>query len=162
MNLLFRLAWYTFWSFFRKKISPLESSTISLRVLPTDLDVMGHMNNGRYLTLMDIARTEMTSRMGIVGPMLKKRWYPVVASQKIQYKKSLGLFQKYQIKTWLSGWDEKWFYISQEFIRNDRVCAVAKVKGLFLSPGGQVPTAELLKLVGFNGESPILSEDDKV
>ncbi len=38
---------------------------MTFRVLPTDLDVLGHMNNGVYLSIMDLGRMDLLQRSGI-------------------------------------------------------------------------------------------------
>ncbi len=38
------------------KLGILETSVLRFRVWPNDLDFNFHLNNGRYLTLMDIGR----------------------------------------------------------------------------------------------------------
>jgi len=56
VKLWFRIlyVWLTWRS--RPKLTIDEVSRITLRVWPTDLDVYNHMNNGVFLTLMDIGR----------------------------------------------------------------------------------------------------------
>ncbi len=43
---------------------PLEPSVTTLRVLPTDLDLYLHVNNGTYLQMMDVARTNYIADLG--------------------------------------------------------------------------------------------------
>ena len=44
-----------------------------MRVWPNDLDTNAHMNNGRYLTLMDLGRFDLMTQCGLVGTVLKKK-----------------------------------------------------------------------------------------
>ena len=54
MNLWLRLFLYFLRAPFRKKLQPpFDVSRLAFRVLPNDLDVNLHMNNGRYLTCVD-------------------------------------------------------------------------------------------------------------
>jgi hypothetical protein len=50
------------------RIGLLEESAVGFRVLPGDLDVNVHLNNGRYLALMDLGRFDLLIRAGCSGP----------------------------------------------------------------------------------------------
>ena len=67
MNLYIRLLYMFVASFFKKKIHALEETSLSFCVWPNDLDLNGHMNNGRYLSIMDIGRMDWVLRLGIAG-----------------------------------------------------------------------------------------------
>jgi len=77
---------------FRKSVLPTGPCVTPFHVWPNDLDVFMHMNNGAYLTIMDLARTDMMMRSGLVKKAAKRRWYPVVAAETIRFKRSLKLF----------------------------------------------------------------------
>ena len=44
---------------FRSRLRPTDASTVHFLVWPNDLDMNRHMNNGRYLTLMDLGRFDL-------------------------------------------------------------------------------------------------------
>ncbi|KAG1647619.1 hypothetical protein GQR58_030448 [Nymphon striatum] len=46
------------------KSEVMDETRMHLHVLPTDLDIAVHMNNGRYLTLADLGRWDMMIRNG--------------------------------------------------------------------------------------------------
>ena len=51
--------------------SHYADTTLSrFRVWLHDLDAFGHMNNGRYLQIMDVARTHWMVRTGVLGAIL--------------------------------------------------------------------------------------------
>ena len=63
MNLYFRLILVLVSGFFSKtRTSIMDVHAIWFRVLPNDLDSNLHMNNGRYLTIMDLGRTDALLR----------------------------------------------------------------------------------------------------
>jgi acyl-CoA thioesterase FadM len=134
----------------------LAVSTVRFTVLPNDLDLNLHMNNGRYLTLMDLGRTDLVIRSGLLRPMLKRRWMPVIGGAMVRYRRSLGPFERFVLCTKLLCWDEKWLFIEHRIERPDGTLAChALVKGLFLAPGGAgVPPSELLALLGQKVVSP--------
>lgn len=144
MSLLLRLLGMYIRSRFLPGIGIQEPSVITLRVYPNDLDLYGHVNNGRYLTLMDIGRVDLMLRTGMWKLARKNKWNPLVASISIDYKKSLGLFDRFTLITRITGWDDKWFFIEQIFEKNGNIYARASVKGIFRGPEGNVPSAKLV------------------
>lgn len=140
------------------KLAPLETSRISMRVWPNDIDLNLHMNNGRYLSVMDLGRFDMMIRNGIMATVLKRRWRPMVGAATIRYRRGLRPFSRYELATRIVCWDHKWFFMEQRFEQDGEVCAVAVVKGLFVGPRVKVPTSEVAAAVGFAGTSPPMPE----
>ena len=89
MNLFFRLLLLRLLVLRRPKLSIWDTATTPFRVVPTDLDVLGHMNNGKYLTLMDLGRLDLMLRSGLWRECVRRGWYPVVAGQTVTYQRSL-------------------------------------------------------------------------
>ncbi len=143
-------------------MSPIGESVLDFRVLPSDLDVYGHMNNGRYLTLMDLGRMDMLYRTGLIHIAKKRRWNPLVASSLVRYKKSLSLFQPYRLHTRIVCWDEKWFFIEQKFKINGHDIAVGLIKGLFYGHKGKVPTETVIAALGHQMSSPPMPDSIKM
>ncbi len=158
MNLLFRLIYVIIAGFFRKKLHPLSESVLTLRVLPNDLDLNIHMNNGRFLSVMDLGRLDLLIRTDLAAALFKHRWQPLVGAINVRYKVSLLPFQKYQLHTKVIGWDEKWFYIEQRFVRKNRTIAVALVKALFRGDHRNIPPEETLKLIHVNIDAPLMPD----
>lgn len=140
----------------RSKLDPLADSVVSFRVWPGDLDNNLHLNNGRYLTLMDLGRWDMVVRTGLAKALLKHRWYPVVGSSTIRHKRALDPFQRFELRTRLLGWNEQGFFIEQRFERGGEVYAVGVIWGVFLGPSGKVPAADVVHAVQPGAESPAL------
>jgi acyl-CoA thioesterase FadM len=130
------------------RIAPLGESVVRLRVWVNDLDTNLHMNNGRYLTIMDLGRLDFIVRTGLGSIMLKRHWRPMVGSAVIRFRRGLAPFERYELKTRVVWWDDKWFWIEQRFERAGAVVAIGAVKGLFRQPMGNVPTPEVLDLLG--------------
>lgn len=125
------------------------------RVWPNDIDVFMHMNNGVYLTIMDLARTDLMIRSGVLKKVFKRRWYGVVAGETIRFKRSLKPFQRYDITTEVVCWDHWSFYIVQTFSSDDTFMAKAVVDIRFLAKSGEkIPTSELTKMMEVQQPSP--------
>jgi len=137
----------------------LDTVDTPFRVLPNDLDALLHVNNGVYLTMMDLGRTDLIMRAGAFSKLRKQGWYPVLAAETIRFKRSLTLFQSFFIRTRVVGWDERSFYLEQQFIARGKLVARAVVDARFLSKDkacGQVTPAELLLFLDMEQASPEL------
>lgn len=128
-----------------------ERTTVSMTVLPTDLDLLMHVNNGVYFSYMDFGRWDMIFRNGVFDASKKMGWYSVVAGETIKFRRSLKLWDRFQIETHIIGHDDKYFFIQQKFMRKGELMATGLVKVRFLrNKGGTVSVQEVLEL--FNGE----------
>lgn len=148
MNLIFRMIRVLLMAQRRPSVHPLEETSLAFIVWPTDVDVLIHMNNGRYLTLMDLGRADAIFRNGIRKAMKSRHWYTVVASEAIRFKESLPLLERFELRTRIIGWDERSFYVRQQFLVRGRVTAIGIVRVRFLSrSGGTLPAAEVASAV---------------
>ena len=113
-------------------------------VLPNDLDINLHMNNGRYLTLVDLGLIEFFTRTGFLKAMVKQGWRPMAGAVQMTFRRDLKLFQAYELHfRWLCS-DERWNYMAIEFIRNGVVHAAGMMKGGAVGKNGLVPTVDYL------------------
>ncbi|HEY4484719.1 MAG TPA: thioesterase family protein [Nitrospiria bacterium] len=154
MNLYLRFAIVLLTALVRRALGLLDESVLTFRVWPNDLDVNGHMNNGRYLTIMDLGRVDLMLRAGLGRMALKRRWSPRVGSAAIRFRRALNPFQAYQLKSRILCWDEKWFFIEQRFERHGEMIATGMVKGLLRGRNGNIPTAEVLESLKIAISSP--------
>lgn len=144
MNLWLRLLRVRMSASRRGAIELWDTAVTRFRVVPTDLDTVGHMNNGRYLTLLDLGRLDLMVRSGFWQRCRELNWFPVVAGQTITYWKDLTLGQSFEIHTRVAGVDERWVYLEQTFMRDDVEHARALIRACFVERGrGRVPTARL-------------------
>jgi acyl-CoA thioesterase FadM len=116
------------------------------------------MNNGIYLTLMDVARFDMLKRSGAWKACRKAHIHPVVVGETISFRKSLKLGQKFSIESGVLGWNDVAFFIRQRFVVEGEIYAEAVVRLRFLkSPKGTPSPAEVLEVMGgWEGEIPSL------
>jgi acyl-CoA thioesterase FadM len=140
----------------RAHLTPLADSVVSFRVWPGDLDQNRHLNNGRYLTMMDLGRFDLVSRTGLMGHLVRNRWYPVVTGATIRFRRALDAFQCYQLRTRIIAWDETGFFLEQRFERDGNIHAIAVIKGVFLGREGKVGTQRIVDLISPGTVSPVL------
>lgn len=167
MNLFVRLIWLWLRSSLpfgrRTPVSVLGPCDTPFIVNPADLDVLMHMNNGRYLSIMDLGRVDLMVRSGALSAIRARGWYPVAAAQTIVYGRSLTLLERFVVRTRVIGWDERNMYLSQDFLaagqEDGRAAARAVVQARFLGPrGARVSTAELIEAIGYEGPEPAVPE----
>jgi YbgC/YbaW family acyl-CoA thioester hydrolase len=148
MNLWLRLLWLMVVGRFRSRVDPLGPCRTPFRVWPSDLDVFMHVNNGVYLSMMDLARVDLMARSGLLAKIRARGWHPVVTSQTIQYRRSLRLLEQFEIVTRVLAWDDKYILLQQEFERRGEVVATALMRGRFRSREGNVAMTEIVALAG--------------
>lgn len=158
MNLWLRLLRVWLGTLGAPKLGVLGESVLKLRVTPGDLDLYGHMNNARYLAIMDLGRIDLIWRTGMGRVAKEKKWFPLVASVHIHYKKSLRPFQAFELHTRILGWDGQWFYLEQHFVSEGREMARAAVRGVFRG-SSSIPPQEVLDALGSTEVSPVLSTE---
>ncbi|MES2093592.1 MAG: thioesterase family protein [Actinomycetota bacterium] len=150
MNLIFR----TFLVWLRRngpRLDPHDIGRMTFRVLPTDLDVLGHMNNGVYLSIMDLGRMDLLQRSGIWSRLFGAGIFPVMADETISFRRSLMPWQRFTIETRIVGYDAKAVYVEQRAVVNGEIYARATTRGRFVKRrGGTVTTAEVAELTGID------------
>lgn len=127
-----------------------EETRLTLRVLPNDVDAMGHLNNGVYFQLMDLGRIDLAVRLGWSGAQRRERTFPVVMQETITFRRSLGLGQRFELATRIAGVDARSVFYEQRFLVEEQVCAAALVRMRFLRRGSGIDTAELWQVLGID------------
>jgi acyl-CoA thioesterase FadM len=136
MNLIFRMLHVLIRSLFCARIGEGDLvSELKLRVLPNDIDINLHMNNGRYLTICDLNRVDIFARSGLLRAMFRRNWIPVIAEHSMSYKRPLGIFASYQVKTEVTRWDERYFYMKHTFNKGGHIMAEGSSKGCIYARG---------------------------
>jgi len=139
----------------------LDPSVTRLRVHVGDLDLYRHVNNGVYLQMMDVGRSNLLADLGAYGLLSERGWYPVVAASTIKYRRSLTLWQEFDLTSRVLGWDARVVYLEQTFTRRGELVARGVVAGRFLGRGGErVAATDAVALLS-DGEvpSPELPDD---
>jgi acyl-CoA thioesterase FadM len=162
MNLWLRLIWYAIVSRWRDRIVlPDDISRVTFRVRPGDLDVSMHMNNGRYLTLMDIGRLDLMVRSGLWTAAVRNRWTPIATAIVIRFRRELRHWQRFHLETRLVQWASETVVIEQTFVLADgsragQIAARALFKGGLYDRKLKafVPIARLMAEIGATAASP--------
>ncbi|CAF1030551.1 unnamed protein product [Didymodactylos carnosus] len=107
---------------------PLDhQSHVRGRCWPIDIDFNLHMNNGRYLREADFGRFKLTLSTGLWFAIVERRKREqsqninlVLGGIDIKYKRSIGLWETFDIYTRLSYWDDRSFYFEQVFVLDEK------------------------------------------
>lgn len=159
MLLLFRFLLIMIASRLRRRIEPLEEAVVHFTVLPTDCDLNLHLNGGRFVSFMDIARVELLARMRIFTKIIRRGWRPIMGGIVVRYRRSVLPFERFAIRTRVAGWDERWFYLEHIVEKNGQLCAIAYARTVIRRRDGNVRPVEVLALSGSaNLVSPELPE----
>jgi acyl-CoA thioesterase FadM len=159
LNLYLRLLLAVLKALRAPRIMLSETVELTLRVLPTDLDLNGHMNNGRYLTLIDLALVTFFFRSGFARLCFSQRWRPISGGSVIHFRRALTLFQRFTVRFTLVAWDEYWSYGRFEFIRDGQVCASGFMKGGTAGQGGLISNTAIYPMLGYEQASPPFPHD---
>jgi len=167
MNLWLRLLWIALAAWRGDRIVlPDGPSRLSFRVWFHDLDAVGHMNNGRYLTLMDLGRTDLMLRSGLARAAWRHRWTPIASAIIVRFRREMRLFQRFRLETRLLYWDERLAIIEQVFVmvggpHDGHIAARALFKGGLYDRSIKqfVPVSRLMLETGVNAAQPSMTAE---
>jgi acyl-CoA thioesterase FadM len=167
MNLWFRLLRYlmTFWR--RRRLTlPGDTSVLHFRAWPTDLDTSMHMNNGRYLTVMDLGRLDLMTRSGLAKIALTRGWTPIANTMAVRFRREVHLLNRVRLESRILGWDETHVVIEHQMVvESGRNAGHIAAHGLF--KGGLydrrqkkfVAIADMMAAIDVTADSPPLSTE---
>ena len=167
MNLWLRIILVMIGSLFRARLTPpFEASRLNFRVLPNDLDTNLHMNNGRYLTIMDLGRFDLILRMGLLKAARRNKWMPVLSAAKVRFRRELRLFQKYRLETRIVWWSGSHFVMEHRILTagksgEEQIAAIALMLGGIYQRSARrfVPVSELMQVVQVHADSPVATPE---
>ena len=145
MNLFLRILWL-FLSQKKQELSHWSQTThVSIKVGFLDLDINAHLTNSRYLAFMDLGRLQLIRSLSFFSLMWKKKWMPVLSTVNCSYIKEIPRGARIDLRTKIIGFDEKYWFIRQQFYVNETLHAQALCRGLFVGPQGKVKPEHILK-----------------
>ena len=121
---------------------------IKLMVLPQDIDPFFELNNGRYVTLLDLGRFALGARNNMKSFLQKNSWSLTIVGTYNEYRYRLRLFQKFRIKSKILGYDDKWFYFFQKAERNGKTHMASVIKFAFTCKNGLVFPKDVVPKMG--------------
>ncbi|MEM8775826.1 MAG: acyl-CoA thioesterase [Pseudomonadota bacterium] len=149
-----------FWQMHKhRNAGPLEPLGVNVShhyCLPWDIDLWMELNNGRTLTLFDLGRVPMAIRVGLVGIMRRNKWSLAVAGACVRYRRRIRMFEKIEMRSRMTCWDEKFIYVEQSMWKQDGECACHAVFRIAMtSKTGIVPPPKIIDEMGVSAQNPV-------
>jgi acyl-CoA thioester hydrolase len=142
-------------------MSNFFETSINLEVKTYDIDFAGVVSNIVYIKWIEDFRLAMLATHYPLQNQLEKDIAPAILQTKIDYKKSIRLFERVSGRIWISNIQKiKWF-IQAEIYGQDKVAAVVEQSGIFVSLSRgrpvSIPDDLLQKYLEFKQVNQIIS-----
>lgn len=116
-----------------KNIDAFKGERIFSIVYPSDIDLNSHMNNARYIRLLNYCRRSFFTSIGVWEIARKHNLNMIVAAQSIRYRRELTLFKRYSINTRIVSFSDddadRCFFVETRFEDlSGFVCAIHHTK----------------------------------
>ena len=142
-----------------KPIDLFEPHISTHRCMPWDIDPWMELNNGRTLTLYDLARVPYFMRTGAIKVLSKNNWRVTVAGVSVRYRRRITAMEKVTIYSKFVGWDDRFFYTEQSIWKKNGECAnQVVVRSAIVGDQGIIAPAKLAEAYGHEGGSPKIPE----
>jgi len=135
-------------------IGPLDAHISHHRCWPQDLDVYMEMNNGRILTILDIGRTALAQRAGLIQALSKNRWGLTVAGNSVRYRKRIRPFVKFRIISRAVSWDHRFVYLEQSIWIGNECAVQALFRTAVTNKAGIVNPEKVFAYLGLDAAAP--------
>ncbi|MEJ6404855.1 acyl-CoA thioesterase [Yoonia sp. 2307UL14-13] len=137
-------------------LDPLGTHVSHHRCWPQDIDLFMEMNNGRILTILDLGRTTLAYRVGLLRTLQKQRWGLTMAGVSVRYRKRIRPFVKFRTVSKAVGWDHRFAYLDQSIWIDDECAVQALYRSAVTDKNGLVTPDRLFAVMGHEGVSPDL------
>ena len=155
MNLWLRVLGVLIAALFRPRLGYMEESVLKGRVWLTDLDFNIHMNNSRYLAVMDLGRFDHVLRTGLMRMFIRKRWQPLLGAVSVRFRRALKPFEAFTVHTRFVGWDDRRAYYEHWIETKDAVVCHAVMWVAARSRNGRVAPGEIARSMGVEASPPL-------
>ena len=128
------------------------------RCWPQDIDVFMEMNNGRILTVLDLGRTLLAKRVGLLKALAKNGWSMTMAGSTVRYRKRIRPFVRFKVTHRCVGWDDKFFYLEHAIWIGEDCATHALYRAAVTDKNGIVRPGTVFRSMGFEGDRPDLPQ----
>ncbi len=127
------------------------------RCMPWDIDMFFELNNGRTLTLYDLGRLPFAKRAGLFAALRSQKWGLTMAGATVRYRRRIRTFERFEMRSRMACWDDRFIYIEQSMWRADGECANHIVyRAALTDRNGIVPPARVAEVLGVPAASPAI------
>jgi acyl-CoA thioesterase FadM len=115
-------------------------------------DTLGHINNARYIDLLQDGRLEWLIQNGLLRAVIRKRMAFLVAGMGGVYRHDIPRMADFVLHTRVCAFDERWLYYEQTFrLGRDgegKIAARFITRGMIRAREGALPPRESLRRCG--------------
>ncbi|MFT5066001.1 MAG: acyl-CoA thioesterase FadM [Yoonia sp.] len=128
------------------------------RCWPQDLDAFMEMNNGRILTILDLGRTVLAQRAGLLGALKTKGWGLTMAGNSVRYRKRIRPFVRFKLVSRAVGWDARFVYLEHTIWIGGECAVQALFRSAVTDKSGIVEPSRIIAAMGQDITSPTLPD----
>ncbi|WP_342077382.1 acyl-CoA thioesterase [Yoonia sp. SS1-5] len=139
-------------------LPPLGTHVSHHRCWPQDIDLFMEMNNGRILTILDLGRTTLAHRVGLLRALQRNKWGLTMAGVSVRYRKRIRPFVKFRVVSKPVGWDHRFMYLDQSIWIGDECAVQALYRSAATDKNGIVAPDRLFAAMGFTETQPALPD----
>jgi acyl-CoA thioesterase FadM len=114
---------------------------------PWDIDLWMELNNGRTLTLYDLSRIPLAGRTGLIRVLKQQKWGLTMAGASVRYRRRVRMFDRFEIRSRVLCWDERFIYIEQSMWRKGEATSHILYRSAVTDQNGIVPVARVAELI---------------
>lgn len=111
-------------------------SRVHRRVRVSEIDFNLHMNQAAYAQVAELGRTDWVLRSGLIRALWRAKTKPVVAEQRLVYRRELRPGQRYALDTRATGFDGRLLQVDTHLIVGQRVHTAVFTKLISIGPDG--------------------------
>ena len=137
-------------------LPPLGTHVSHHRCWPQDIDVFMEMNNGRILTILDLGRTVLARRVGLLAALKRNGWGLTMAGVSVRYRRRIKPFVTFRMVSRAIGWDDRFMYLDQSIWIGEDCAVQALYRSAVTDANGLVPPARVFDAMGLAGDRPEL------
>jgi len=120
----------------------------------SDIDPWLEMNNGRMLTIYDLARLPFISRIPLAKALKDCGWRMTIAGHTVRYRRRIRLFDKIEIRSHALGRDARFIYIQQSMWVRGEAASSGIFRAAIVDENGIVPTSDVARQLGMPDWKP--------
>ena len=160
MNLYLRFLWT--WLCARAKPAILLGDTIEFNCACSRATwINGRMNNGRYITITDLALVEYLTCVSFLPVALRNGWRPMLGGSIISFRRDLKPFVGYTLTFSMQFLDKRWTYFCLEFEHTGQKKVRGLTQGEVVGSHGIVSSVEARRTVEMDAVSRAYSVIEK-
>ena len=137
-------------------LTPFAAHVSHHRCWPQDIDIFMEMNNGRILTILDLGRTVLARRVGLLRALRENGWSMTMAGVSVRYRRRIRPFVKFRTVSKCVGYDHRFVYLDQSIWIGEECAAQALYRSAITGPNGIVPPAEVFAAMKLTAPAPDL------